>query len=62
MLAGIPYLFLEYNDIFIRIILSNSNGSSTCTPPSVTSNANWFGLEECTAITRGYPHTWIGKV
>lgn len=74
MLAVILFLYLElyYDDVFIPIIISifcfwyirisNFNGWSACTPPSVDSNANWFGLEGCTAVTRGYTHAWIGKV
>jgi hypothetical protein len=33
---------------------SDSNGSITCTPPSLKPNANWFGSAGCAAITKGY--------
>ena len=33
---------------------SDSNGSSTWTPPSVSPSANWFGSDGCAAMTRGY--------
>ncbi len=33
---------------------SDSNGSSTCTPPSLRPNANWLGSTGWAAMTNGY--------